>query len=390
MLNIRNVRNIRTANRTVLFFIFCCLLSDCREPFELDTGYGSSGFLVVDGYINIGEGITTIKLTRTTAIEDEPTQTNEQGALVVIEDDQFTYPLTETSAGSYTSEELELPLDREYRLRITTTDGNVYLSDYTKPIQAPPIDSVTWKQDQEGLNIFVTTHNPSNSTNYYRWAYDEIWEQQSVEYSFVKYEDGAFVNRDNDDIKNAYTCWKYNSSNEINIASTTALASNVIASQVITSVSQIDERMAVRYSILVKQTGLSQEAFQFFDILLKNNESLGTFFDPQPSQLPTNLRCITGNKIVVGFINSSTTETYRLFIDRSELIRWGFQLQCLPLRLGFDSAGRYMKWYTPTTFMTEPGQPILTGVEAVLHPCADCRLRGGTNLKPLYWEIEEE
>lgn len=382
----------RILNYITLSVFGLLLLTNCRDPFEIKSGYGEGGFLVVDGYINVGEGITSIKLSRTTPLSESVTLIRETGATVLIEDDEFSYLLLEQSNGTYISEELGLTVNNQYRLRITTMDGNVYLSEYTSPTQVPPIDSVSWTQDQQGVKIFVTTHDPLNNTQYYKWHFEEVWEQQSAALSFIKYEGGQFSNRSNDDIKNAYTCWRYDSSSTINTASTTDLFANTIRSNPITFIPQYDERIAVRYSILVKQHGLSKDAFNFFEILLKNNESLGTFSDPQPSQLPTNIKCITSNEVVVGFVTSSTTEIKRLFIDRTELFRWDFQLQCNPIELGFDTAQAYMKWYTPTTNISElvDGQPVLVGVNAVLHACADCRKRGGSNTKPLFWDITEE
>src|SRR3712207_6958843 len=37
---------------------------------------------------------------------------------------------------------------------------------------------------RSGVTIFVNTHNPENNTRYYRWEFDETWENRSV-YPFV-------------------------------------------------------------------------------------------------------------------------------------------------------------------------------------------------------------
>jgi hypothetical protein len=49
------------------------------------------------------------------------------------------------------------------------------------PVQNnPPIDSISWKRDEEGVRVFVNTHNPEGNTRYYRWEFEETWEIRSI------------------------------------------------------------------------------------------------------------------------------------------------------------------------------------------------------------------
>lgn len=369
-------------------------LTDCKDPFEIETGYGQRGFLVVDGYINIGDGVTTIKLSRTTPIDEVPIQIPETGATVVIEDIQFTYQITELTSGTYVSEELQLPPDRQYRLRITTANGKSYLSDYTDPIQTPPIDSVTWRQEFDGVNIQVTTHDPTNSAKYYSWQFEEAWEIQSTFRSLINYEGGGFINRTAQEIRNMQKCWKYDTGRAINISSSVGLTSDVIIDHPVFFIPSFDRRLSIRYSILVKQHTLNQDAFNFFQTVLKNNENLGTFSDPQPSQLTSNIRCLTSEEVVVGYISASNTETYRIFIDRKDLTSWGYNPYCEEVSFLYDvdDIPFLMRTFTPTRYLasTIDGQPVLIGVYATLPQCADCRIGGGVNIIPEFWGITEE
>lgn len=377
------------------FFIlsFLMLPIGCREPYEVDSGFGKGGFLVVDGYINIGEGVTIIKLSRTTPIDIQATQVPEISAQIFIEDDQFTFPLAEQSPGIYVSEELDLPLNRQYRLKIITLEGASYYSEYTTAVQTPAIDSVYWTQDLEGVNILVTTHDPTNKTHYYQWQYEEIWETQSSYLSFIKYEGGQFLSRANQEIKDMRNCWRYENDKVINVASSQYLTNDAILGHKVLSIQSNTERLGIRYSILVKQHGLSQAAHEFFEILLKNNESLGTFSDPQPSQLIGNIYRENSPEIVVGFIGAYTTETKRIFIDRDDLV-WRYNPNCEERVFLFetDDVPFYMRFYTPTHYnsIIIGEQTIQIGVYATPGACADCRMNGDINLKPPFWEIAEE
>lgn len=370
------------------------LAISCREPYEIDSGFGQGGFLVVDGYINIGEGVTTIKLSRTTPIDVAATQVAETGATIFIEDDQFTYPLSELAEGIYVSEELELPLGRDYRVRIITSDDKIYLSEYTSAVETPKIDSVTWQQNDEGVKIFVNTHDPLNQTHYYQWQYEEVWEVQSPYLSLIKYENGQFINRSNHEITDMRTCWRYETNESLNIASSDLLTNDVISPHTVLSIPQSNQRLAVRYSILVKQHALNQQEHEFFQILLKNNENLGTFSDPQPSQLVGNIKGENTNEIVVGFVGAYTTETERIFINRDDVLAWRYSSACEEFVLLFneDDIPFYMNYHTPTRYQAElvDGQPVQTGVVATLDACADCRLSGGTNVIPPFWDITVE
>lgn len=62
----------------IVLLIFI-IAEGCKEPYEIETGLGQGGFLVVDGYINVGDGVTTINLSRTTPIDEVPVLTPETG-----------------------------------------------------------------------------------------------------------------------------------------------------------------------------------------------------------------------------------------------------------------------------------------------------------------------
>jgi hypothetical protein len=52
----------------IALVVFCTLIS-CKDPFEPNIPFDETNFLVVEGYINVGGGITTIKLTRNLMIK---------------------------------------------------------------------------------------------------------------------------------------------------------------------------------------------------------------------------------------------------------------------------------------------------------------------------------
>ena len=91
-----------------------------------------------------------------------------------------------TCDGIYTSPNLNLVLNQEYRLRITTSNGKEYLSDYVIAKKTPLIDSLGFRQEDKGVQVYVNAHDDSNNTRYYRWDFDETWEIKSYYYSLFK------------------------------------------------------------------------------------------------------------------------------------------------------------------------------------------------------------
>jgi hypothetical protein len=104
----------------------------------------------------------------------------ENRAQVTVEGENNTiFSFTGNTRGEYTNNQLNLNNNVKYRLRIRTSGGKEYLSDYV-PVQiSPAIDSVHWKRTDEGIQMLVSTHDPQNKTWYYRWQYDETWEIHS-------------------------------------------------------------------------------------------------------------------------------------------------------------------------------------------------------------------
>ena len=159
-----------TRIRFLPVFVLMCIGFSCRDVYEPDLVSSSDSYLVVEGVLNAGNGPTNIHLTRTFKLDDSATLRGENNALVTVEGkDNTTRQLTMNGDGIYTSPNLNLVLNQEYRLRIVTANGKEYLSEYVIAKKTPLIDSVSFRQNDKGVQIYVTTHDNTNSTRYYLW-----------------------------------------------------------------------------------------------------------------------------------------------------------------------------------------------------------------------------
>lgn len=365
-----------------------CFLNSCREqyvpkPVTIDLNY-----LVIDGFINANAGEkTVIKLSRTKKINDSTIiYTPEMFASINIEEENGnTYYLQQSSNGEYISQLLNIDKNRKYRLNINTTNGAVYQSSFVEVRIPPPVDSITWKQDND-VSLFVNTNDPKNNTRYYMWNFTETWEYRSFYDSRLGFENGYISFLDDD--KHKTVCYQSKESNAILVGSSAALSEDIISHELIGKVFNGQEKLAVRYSILVRQMAITQEAKQYWDLMKKNSEQVGGLFDPQPSQLFSNYSCISNpNEIAIGYLSASGVEEKRIFIDNDEVKDWFVSdpsVKCEITILGDTSQSSYFPYFSsgaflPVYYTSGPGLAISQS------ECVDCTLKGGTLTKPPYW-----
>src|SRR4051812_9797221 len=156
------------------------LFFTCKEAYNPPVSSPVTGYLVVEGFINSGNGVSTITLTRTTKLDDSVAIIYENEAQVKIEDEGgATYPLNWRNSGTYISDSLSLNQASKYRIHIKSVNGSEYVSDFTAVKNTPPVDSISWNIENGGVQIYVNSHDPSNNTKYYQLKYSETWEFHS-------------------------------------------------------------------------------------------------------------------------------------------------------------------------------------------------------------------
>ena len=376
------------ALRYYLVFLFVVLAVCCRETYIPPAISTPNNFLVVDGFINAGSDSTIIKLTRTRNLGSNADFIKESGALLTINGKSGDiHPLQEITAGVYAAAGLNLNPSGEYQLRIATSGGKVYLSDFVPVLQTPAVDSITWQQGSDGISIFVNTHDPSGRTNYYRWEFEETWEYHSMYFTPLIYSGGQVIDRLPADYINA--CWLTRPSTTILLANASGLSQDIIYQAPLNFIPEGDVRLSFEYSILVRQYAITQDAFTFWQNLGKNTENRGSLFDAQPSQTIGNIHCTTDpSEPVVGYISANTVAQARIFIARPQSPPWPYNLtgcDTLAVPLSPDSLALYFNNELFIPVAKHYSWSILLGYFAFPGACVDCRLSGGVNVKPSFW-----
>jgi hypothetical protein len=374
----------------LLFFI--TVLGSCTDPYVSPYKPLPTGYLVVEGYIS-GNTTTQFSLTRSIELPGDSTLPVEDGAQVQVEgNDNSAYVLKGLGNGVYSSvDTLQLLPTVQYRLRIQTTGGESYLSDFVPYKITPAIDSINYINNSDGTEIYANTHDPSNNTRYYQWNYDQVYEYHSAEESFYYYDKdtvppGIEPRPAADEV---YRCWTSGSSTTIILNSTAKLAQDEVYLQPLKNIPVNDIQSSVLYSILVRQYALTADGYNFLSLMQKNSESLGSIFDAQPSQVPGNIHSLTHpSEQVIGYVSAGTVQHQRFFLSRYQANNKYFYSCPFPdtalsmsdssIKVNFASGN-----YTPIEMVQ-----LSTGISDWLAngtDCIVCTLHGGTNVKPSFW-----
>ena len=185
--------------------------------------------------------------------------------------------------------------------------------------------------------------------------------------------------------------WKYNNSSSILLGSSARLQSDVIFEAPLTYIPKNDEKTSVRYSVLVKQYALDKAGYEFYELMKRNTESLGTIFDVQPSEIKGNIQCVSDpTETVIGYVSASTVAQKRVFLSNTELpFSWRYIEYCSYYNVpnNPDSFRLYFRTgtYAPYDGVYSPITGALTGYLSAFPFCVDVTQRGGSTVRPPYW-----
>ena len=367
------------------YALLLIVATGCLEPYNPPEITDNIDLLVVDGFINSSDNIATVKLTKAVPLSDNSGENIGVNALVQVEDEHGFAQVLNAQGNGFYSSSLAISPELKYRLSIVRSDDKRYYSQYVNLTPCPQIDSISWKpsKQSEGIDIFVNTHDDSGESKYFQWTFDETWEYTSRYGANYMIVNGSVTQQP----LPLSRCWISKPSSEILIGSTTRLASNRISEFPLTFIPVRSQKVSVRYSILVQQRSISQEAYEFWSQLKKSTESLGGLFDPMPSQVLGNLYSASdASEPVLGYFSGGEVSSKRIFIRLRELppeLRLPPVPACAVDSITLDAISR-----TPNTLLVAPyGTPFPIGYYRALGKnCMDCRDDGGGIVRPDFFD----
>jgi len=358
----------------IIFNLFGCISDYVPKDIE-----EVSDLLVVTGTITNGESI--FQLSRSVGLSDLLTKENliNNASLYVETDDGMRITGNPIGEGEYSVLTGTLKSDKKYRLCLSV-DGDEYQSTFLSPLFTPEIDNISTQKKAPGDPVFITvsTHDPTNQSNYYRWLYEENWEVKSELAATAGYIDGQFTLFDLFTPKNTYYCWGKDHSRKLSLGSSEKLAENIISNKKIIEIPCDDDKLSILYHVAVKQIQVRKEAYDYFSNLQKNVEQTGSIFASIPSEMRGNISSITNPELpVIGFIEVSTTTLKELYVPEDGALYEAPISYCI-YRITSDEALQYPIYiYDPPQTTYAPGK------------CVDCRMRTkASKNKPDFWPID--
>jgi hypothetical protein len=374
-------------------------LSSCISEYSNPSVVGSEA-LVVEGIIEEGE--TVITLSKSVGVEETADITiYVSDAEVSVEGSDGTVWKSAKAdyLGHYRINIDKLLPDVQYRVRIVL-DGDEYVSEYAKPEYAPENGKFSWRLkrgDDSKVEICVTT--PAGGGNLYRWTYKEDWEVRanlfaegtmdiqpgSATWTYYWIDDYQY---------NKYYCWQKDNSVKLLLSDSRGFNADSVT-VVLTEIDRRDERLSVLYAMTLEQHKLPKEAYDYLSLMQKNTENTGGLFDPMPTYMDGNVKCITDtDKRVLGFVCVSVPNVKRGFVWRDEGAYKPIEspMDC-PTPI-FHTLEEYSMsdiygdeewmWLRIKSEPTESGYFRFYDFSFTLRTCADCTLKG-TKDKPSWW-----
>ena len=387
-------------SKIIFLLIFSFILNSCTEPYALQTNTYEEA-LVVEATITNELKKQEITLTKTVRLEETEIQI-EKGAEVYITDNSGMIYNFEEEDGRYISTtEFQVIPDVTYRLSITTKDGRSFESTSEKLPTINPMQNVTatveTKDSLRGVSIRVNTYDPTNSSKYYRYEYEETYKIIAPKWvaSKATFNGPELVLVPND--KDIITCYSTKKNTTILLNSTVAFNEDR-ANYVIRFISDQNYIISHRYSILVKQYIENLAAYNYYKTLKKISESGSILSPTQPGILLGNISPTNGsNDKIVGYFDVTSVSTERIYFNYADLFPFE------PLPPYYTDCKEFC--YAPYPFNPEPcthdgnyaldldldkityyvgsGAPG-TFIFWVNAPCGDCTTFS-SNIKPPFW-----
>ncbi|WP_166922847.1 DUF4249 domain-containing protein [Flavobacterium poyangense] len=401
-------RHIKFLYKTFALILFCLSIGSCTEQYVFQTNTFES-IPVVQAIITNELKKQEIKITRSYRLE-EYGPTAEKGATVYMTDsDNNTYEFEyEDFSDLYVSKNpFQAIPGKSYQLNITTNDGKSYSSatETLTPVNEiqvePKIETV---DGEKGVQIVVTSHDPTAKSQFYRFEYDETYKIVSPDWIPNKLKPDPsnpttdytylIVPRDSGESRVCYTTKK---SDDLMLISNVGLSEDKIN----LPIRFIDIKSPIlyeRYSIIVREYVQNLTSYTYYKTLKSLSTSASLLSQIQPGFNYGNLKCNDNpDDKIIGYFEVSSVSSKRIFFTFRDIFKDDpyppFIADCrnkieLPncfnekfcrgpqiYSIVTGSGMEYVFYATPNKGVTYIFTPA---------PCGDCT-KISSNIKPLFW-----
>lgn len=367
-----------------------CIMSSCVEEYNADLPSSENNLLVVDGAI-LSDTTSTFCLSLSMPINSNEGPKYVNDATIQLKGTDGTcVDALSAGNGEYMIPTPKLSSDAKYNITINY-DGDTYESEALAPFPSIGIKNVEANQptDTSSVNILITTDVPANTSEiqYFKWQYKETWEVHPDFDAMYYWDPDSMVVRF-DRYHFAKRGWKFDTSDEILASSSAYYGSNQIVQYKLYDIPRSDERLYVLYSTEVIQRSVTKAEYEYETERKKISTDMGGLFTPQPSALPSNIKCTTANKRVLGYVGCSlNTVRYRAFVKSGDVkISWHVAqyetISNTDARYPGEAA-MYRKGWLISEYVNHP--PLPESISWVEAKHVDLTKAGCSIVMPSYW-----
>lgn len=383
---------IRT--HAICLLIIIIALQSCREEYfpEIDK---YEDILVVDGSITNEPGPYEICLSLSSPV-DRPDLKPLTGAFVIVMDDLGNEEVfTEISPGVHRSSEngLQGVIGRKYKVIVTVPDDKIYESDFQELKKPTGINDVYAEIEAKdsgdpfyptyGYQFYVDSEESDMDTTNLMWRLSGTYKYQSDFYIRYYYDYGLYEFPDADSF---YTCYKTDVVQGIYTFTTGGLSETSVTGLPLNYVTTDTRILSIRYSLLVKQYTLTQDAYTYFNSLQAINAQQGLLYSQQPYQVKGNLKNIANpDDPVLGYFLVAGVAQKRIFVNRPPSDKVEFYYGVCVLDEGDFEAYGYIRWTDRRTWPLYVTTSTMGRRALPNQDCLDCRRHGGMIEKPAFW-----
>ncbi len=389
----------------LVFLLAGSFFSGCTEPFSPDLLPLTESNLVVDATLTNESKNHEVLLSRSSQEQGE-LQIEKNATVRVLDDTQQTFTFNETAPGKYISDlPFKADTNKTYRLQIITADGKSYTSQAESLPQTSQIENVAAKKTltenaNEGVLITVDSFDPTGNSTYYRYEYEETykiiapkWGPDQLVVLSEENQSVGIVGRDPE--KEEQTCYATDKSISLILTKTSGAGEDRVTDFEVRFLSKGNFIISHRYSILVKQYVLSQQAYTFYEKLQEFSGSESLFSQSQPGFINGNIFPDDDSiERVVGIFEVSSVSEKRAFFNYVDLFPDEdlppFIDECKPAIFqveGDPSVYDFVKSNSVsyTNNITDLNTGDLVAYIVAPRVCGDCTVLGSA-VVPEFWE----
>ena len=383
------------------YIFLLLLLTGCIERYYPESDEIFTGTLVINAALSNVTGTQTIQISRSDGLLF-PEFIPESSCVVELENlagEQLSF--TEDTPGYYkahVSDEF-MHIGDQYMLRVVTSNGNVYLSEYSRLHPPTAIDKIYYEVESyptsdpevfvEGIQFYIDFQIDADSSEYMRWELLETYEFHNPDYEGFIYSFDRVLRPLHDSLDDRQ-CWITGHVNEIYTLDAANMSSPTYTYMPLHFVSNETQRLSYGYSLLVRQHAMDEPSFRYWDELKKNSHTQSGLYDRLPSMTTSNISSVADpEERVLGFFGVSGVSEKRYFVKEVEgLSKYDVRF-CFPSPerprfryLMFADLPVYVSTATdPVSGTTQSGETVLK--------CLDCRVRKGSSGDPPdFWPID--